>query len=407
MRGSAWRVMSTDQDGALDVAALRAETPGCSQRAHLNNAGAALPTRRTLATVIDHLRREAEIGGYEAAAERADDLVSARASLATLLGARPDEIALTTSDTSAWTKAFWGFVLAGGLEPSRRILVDHAVYNSHHFAVLQAVRHLGAHVEVIPCGPDGTLDTTLLAAALERPAALVSLTHVPTSSGLVNPAVEVGAITRDARVPFFLDACQSIGQLPVDVRSIGCDVATGTGRKWLRGPRGTGLLFVAADFAERLDPPGIDATAASWTEPYDYELGPVARRADEFEGPIAAQLGLGAAVDQLLALGVDTVAHRIGALADRLRTRLDEVPGVRTGDGDGPRSGIVTFTVEGRSAVQVQAAAAAAGINVSVSRPEDARLDLGVRGLDAVVRASPHVYTTVDELERLVELIEG
>jgi selenocysteine lyase/cysteine desulfurase len=390
-----------------DVAALRDATPGCSQRIHLNNAGAALPTRRTLDTVVDHLRREAMIGGYEAAAERAADLTAVRTSLARLLGARPDEVALTTSDTSAWTKAFWGFVLAGGLEPSRRIITDHTVYNSHHFAVLQAVRYLGATVEVVPAGADGTLDLARLAAALDTPAAMVSLTHVPTSSGLVNLAAEVGAMSRSAGVPFFLDACQSVGQLSVDVRAIGCAVATGTGRKWLRGPRGTGLLFVAADFAERLDPPGIDATSASWTEKDDYELAPAARRADEFEGPIAAQLGLGAAVDQLLELGIDSVTQRIGELADHLRTRLDEVPGLQTADGHGPRSGIVTFTVEGRSAEEVQAAAAVAGINLSVSRSEDARLDLGVRGLDAVVRASPHVYNTVDELERLVELVAG
>lgn len=398
--------MPAERSG-VDVAELRAETPGCAQRVHLNNAGAALPTRRTLATVVEHLQREAEIGGYEAAAERAEDLVSVRSSLARLLGAQPDEVALTTSDSSAWTKAFWGFVLADGLEPSRRILVDHAVYNSHHFAVLQAVRHLGAQVEVVPCGPDGTLDTTRLAAALETPAALVSLTHVPTSSGLVNPAAQVGAIARSAGVPFFLDACQSVGQLPVDVRVIGCDVATGTGRKWLRGPRGTGLLFVAAGFADRLDPPGIDASAATWTEPFGYSLGPAARRADEFEGPIAAQLGLGAAVDQLLDLGIDAVAGRIAELAEHLRSGLDQVPGVRTTDGDGPRSGIVTFTIEGRFAAEVQAAAAAAGINVSVSRSEDAQLDLGARGLTAVVRASPHAYNTVDELERLVELVVG
>jgi selenocysteine lyase/cysteine desulfurase len=393
--------------GGLDVEALRAETPGCAERIHLNHAGAALPTQRTLDTVIAHLRREAEIGGYEAAAEREADLVAVRTSLARLLGAHPDEVVLRTSDTSAWVAAFWGFVLAGGLEPSRRIITDHTVYNSHHFAVLQAVRHLGATVEVVPAGPDGTLDLARLADALARPAAMVAVTHVPTSSGLVNPVAQVGRLARDAGVPFFLDACQSVGQLPVDVAAIGCDVATGTGRKWLRGPRGTGLLYVARGFADRLDPPGIDATSATWTAPGDYQLAPGAQRAGQFEGPIAAQLGLGAAVDQLLDLGIDAVAHRIGELAEELRARLHGVPGVRTADGDGPRSGIVTFTVDGRDAHEVRSAAAAAGINLNVSSAGDALLDLGARGLESVVRASPHIVNTVDELDRLVEVVAG
>jgi selenocysteine lyase/cysteine desulfurase len=392
-------------DVALDVAALRAATPGTARMAHLNNAGAALPTLRTLDTVVAHLQLEAELGGYEAATHAEPQLGAVRESAARLLGAPDDSIALTTSDTTAWTKAFWGFVLGSGLERSRRVVVDHAVYNSHHLAVLQAVRHLGAEVEVVPAGADGTLDLDALAAALRTPAALVSVTHVPTSSGLVNPVLDAGRLAAAAEVPYFLDACQSVGQLPVDVATIGCQVATVTGRKWLRGPRGTGLLYVQPGFAGRLDPPGIDASSAEWTPDDDYLLAPGAARAEEFERPIAALLGLGAAIDQLLELGIDAVAARISELADELRRRLDLLDGVRTLDGTGPRSGIVTFAVQGVDADDLAAAAGAAGVNVSVSRASQARHDLGTRGLETVVRASPHVYNTVDELERLLEVV--
>lgn len=392
---------------ARDVAALRAATPGCAHVAHLNNAGAALPTQRTLDTVVEHLRLEATIGGYEAANARAEQFDAVRSSAATLLGTRPEQIALTTSDTSAWTKAFWGFVMTGGLEPTRRIVVDHAVYNSHHLAVLQAVRHLGATVQVVPAGSDGTLDLDAMAAALAGPAALVSITHVPTSSGFVNPAAAVGALALEAGVPYFLDACQAVGQLPVDVASIGCQVLTATGRKWLRGPRGTGLLYVGEDFAARLDPPGIDSTSAAWTEQDDYVVADGAARAQEFEQPIAGLLGLGSAIDQLLELGVDAVSSAIVERAATLRRRLEDVHGVRTLDGTGPRSGIVTFVVEGRDADELAAAALAARVNVSVSRAAHARHDLGVRGLDTVVRASPHVYTSDDDLDRLIEVVTG
>jgi selenocysteine lyase/cysteine desulfurase len=391
----------------MQVAALRAATPGTARVAHLNNAGAALPTQRTLDTVVAHLQLEAELGGYEAASLAEQQLGAVRDSAARLLGAPGGSIALTTSDTTAWTKAFWGFVLGGGLEGSRRIVVDHAVYNSHHLAVLQAVRHLGAQVDVVPAGADGTLDLDALAAALRTPAALVSVTHVPTSSGLVNPVRDAGRLAAAADVPYFLDACQSVGQLPVDVGAIGCQVATVTGRKWLRGPRGTGLLYVQPGFSERLDPPGVDASSAEWTPDDDYLLARGAERAEEFERPIAALLGLGAAIDQVLELGIDAVAARITELADELRRRLDLLDDVRTLDGTGPRSGIVTFAVQGVDADDLAAAAGAAGVNVSVSRASQARHDLGARGIETVVRASPHVYNTVDELDRLVEIVEG
>ena len=206
---------------------------------------------------------------------------------------------------------------------------------------------------------------------------------------------------------YFLDACQSVGQLPVDVREIGCDVLTATGRKWLRGPRGTGLLYVAADIVDRFDPPGIDASSAEWLAGGGYELAPGARRFEEFETPVAAQLGLGAAIDQLLELGVDAVAERIDLLASALRTRLGQVPGVHLTDGEGPRSGIVTFTVRDCPVDRVAEATAAAGINVSIGRATHARLDLDARGLDAVVRASPHVVNTLDELDRAVEVVRS
>lgn len=395
--------------GHLDVDTLRAATPGVEHRVHLNNAGAALPTRATLDTVVDHLRLEADTGGYEAAAARAQELERCHVSVARLLGVDPSEVALTTSDTAAWTKAFWGFVLGGGLDVKRRVVVDRAVYNSHHLAVLQAVRHLDIEVEVVGPAADGTaIDLHTLARLLDGTVGLVSATHVPTHSGAIAPVAEVGELARRAGVPFFLDACQSVGQLAVDLPTIGCDVATITGRKWLRAPRGTGVLVVRSDVVDRFDPPGIDSTSANWSEHGDaYTLAPDARRFEEFEVPVAARLGLGTAVDELLDLGVDAVQARIDELAEHLRTRLDATPGLRCTDPGPHQSGIVTFGVEGRAADDVAAQLALEGINVSVSRAANSRLDFDARGLDTVVRASPHVYNTTSELDRLVEVVAG
>ncbi len=393
----------------IDVAAERTATPGCASVAHLNNAGASLATRSTLATVFDHLRLESEIGGYEAEAAARDRLAAVRGSAATLLGCDPDEVAITGSDTEGWTKALWGLFLGGGLERGRRILVDRLAYDSHYLGLVQVAGVAGTPIEAVPSSPDGTLDLDALSDALAGgDVALASLTHVGTGRGLVNPVAEAVRRCRDAGAVSFVDGCQSVGQLPVDVRGIGCDVLTATGRKWLRGPRGTGLVYVRGDFSERLLPIGLDGRSATWDGDDHYRLEPGAQRFAVFEAPIAGRLGLGTALDHALALGMDAVAGRVGALAEGLRTRLGGVDGVTVHDGGLRRCGIVTFTVAGPTNVEVADAARAVGVNVSVTDRPAARLDLGGGGRpEGVVRASPHYYNTDDEADRLVEVVAG
>ncbi len=395
--------------GILDVEAERAATPGCTRVDHLNNAGAALPTTATLQTMIDHLRLEAERGGYEAATAATERLAAVRSSAASLLHARPDEVAVTGSDTQAWTKAVWGFFAGGGLGPGQVVLVDRLAYDSHYLGLLQVSGLAGASVEVVPSLGDGTVDLGALAGRLERAGdrvALVAATHVGTHRGLINPVEEVGALCRVAGVPYFLDACQSLGQLPVDVVAIGCDVATATGRKWLRGPRGTGLLFVRTDFVERLSPPGIGWSAAPWEDADHFSFRAGAERFIEFEVPVAAHLALGVAIDHALGLGVHRITERVGLLAEQLRNDLSGLSGVAVHDGGARRAGIVTFTVDGSEPVDVARRASAAGINVSVSDAPWARLDMVAPHPTSKVRASPHYYNTEDELAHLVEVVQ-
>ena len=392
----------------IDVAAERAATPGCETVTHLNNAGAALPTAATLETVIDHLRLESEMGGYEAETARLDQVVAVRASAATLLGATPDEVAVTGSDTEGFTKALWGLYLGGGLERDRRILVDRIAYDSHYMGLLQVSAVAGTTIEAVSSTPDGTLDIDALATALASGnVALASLTHVGTHRGLVNPVAEAVHLCREAGATTFVDACQSIGQLPVDVGAIGCDVLTATGRKWLRGPRGTGLVYVRVGFAPLLRPIGIDGRSATWDADDHYRLEYGAQRFIPFETPVAVRLGLGTAIDHVLDLGIDTIAGRVGSVAEELRSLLAAVDGVAVHDGGHQRCGIVTFTVAGHAPGQVAAAARAAGINVSVTDQPAARLDLGSDRPTGVVRASPHYYNTRNELARLVEVVSG
>jgi cysteine desulfurase / selenocysteine lyase len=389
----------------LDIARARSDTPGASRVAHLNNAGAALPPAQVTDAVVAHLRLEEEMGGYEAAAAASEQVESTYTALARLLGCAVEEVAVVENATRAWDMAFYALPFA----PGDRILTARAEYASNVIAFLQVAARTGAVVEVVDDDESGQLSVGDLRRRLRDesagPVKLVAMTHVPTQGGLVNPAEEVGAAAREAGVPFLLDACQSVGQLPVDVERIGCDLLSGTGRKFLRGPRGTGFLYVRSNLLDRLEPPFLDLHAATWTAPDRYVIRPDARRFENWETNYAGKIGLGVAVDYALSWGLEAIEERVTALAELLRRALRDLNGVNVHDQGRRRCGIVTFTVDGVPAQHVQQQLADRGVNVSVSLVDYARLDLPHRGLPDLVRASVHYYNTENDLGRLLDAL--
>ncbi|MGH3928498.1 MAG: aminotransferase class V-fold PLP-dependent enzyme [Pseudonocardiaceae bacterium] len=389
----------------LDVDRARRDTPGCVRVVHFNNAGSALPPAPVTEAVIGHLRLEARLGGYEAAAAAAGVVAAVYPSIARLIGCDPDEVAVVENATRAWDMAFYSLPFT----PGDRILTARAEYSSNVIALLQVARRTGALVEVVDDDESGQLDVIDLRRRLAGPGGpvkLVAITHVPTYGGLVNPAAQVGRITRDAGVVFLLDACQSVGQLRVDVTQIGCDLLSATGRKFLRAPRGTGFLYVSRPLIEQLEPPFLDLHAATWTAPDAYVIRPDARRFETWETNVAGKIGLGVAVDYALSFGLDAIEARVTALADRLRLRLADQPGVRVRDRGHRRCGIVTFTVDDLPATRVRDHLSQVGINTSVSAATSAHFDLAAREPTELVRASVHYYNTDDEIDQLCDALD-
>ena len=378
----------------LDIARLRADTPACERLIHFNNAGASLMPAPVYRATLDHLALEQSIGGYEAEAAADPALEDFYDAFGALLNCDRSEIAYVENATRAWDMAFYSLPLKEG----ERILTAEAEYVSNFLGFLHQARRRGVEIDVVPSDASGQLDLKAMERMVTPKTKLIAITHIPTQGGLVNPAEEVGKIARRHGITYLLDACQSAGQMPLDVQKIGCQILSGTGRKFLRGPRGTGFLYVSKSILDHLDPPFIDLHAATWTDARSFELRPDARRFENWESFVAGRVGLRAAVRYALEVGLEPIRARVTMLADRLRSALARLPGIKVQDLGRVRSGIVTFTKEDEQPRAIEARLRAANINVSVSGKSSAQLDFGRRGLSEVVRASVHYFNTEEEI---------
>ncbi len=388
-------------NNTFDISRVRKDTPGCEKVIHFNNAGAALMPRQVLDATTDYLKLEAETGGYEAAELSRDSIENVYDSTGSLINCNRDEIAVVENATRAWDMAFYGISFKQG----HRILTSEAEYASNYIAFLQIARRTGVKIEVIPNDEYGRVSVKALANMTDEHVRLIAVTHIPTNGGLVNPAVEIGKIARQANILFLLDACQSVGQMPIDVQNIGCDMLSATGRKYLRGPRGTGFLYVRQDILEQLEPPFLDLHAAKWIAKDQFKIRPDARRFENWETNYAGKIGLGTAVDYALSLGLDNIWARISSLADMLRARLSDIGNIRLHDLGKQKCGIISFTIKGQSPEEVRSKLSGQKINVSVSLAESSLLDMEKRGLKSVVRASVHYYNNEEETERFCEAV--
>lgn len=385
----------------LDLERLRAQTPACARLLHFNNAGAALSPTPVTEAVIAHLHLEQQIGGYEAALAAHAKIENFYSAFATHLNCQPAEIAWAENATHAWNSALHAIPFRAG----DRIVTGQSEYTSNYLALLHMAERRQLHIDVVPNAADGRICLDRLSRALNGNVRLLALTHVPSQSGVIHPAAEAGRLAREHGILFLLDACQSAGQLALDVESLGCDMLTGTGRKFLRGPRGTGFLYVRATRRQALQPEWVDMHAAQLTGARSYTIREDARRFENWECFVAGKIGLGVAVDYANEIGMDGIEQRIRTLAAQLRERLRDIPGIVVHESGSHLSGIVTFSSAAETAESLQQRLQRSQINTSVVRLRNNLLDLGERGLGDLNRASVHYYNDEDEIARFCETV--
>ncbi|WP_433899639.1 aminotransferase class V-fold PLP-dependent enzyme [Pseudomonas sp. PSE1(2024)] len=388
----------------MNIEQLRADTPGVVQLIHFNNAGAALMPDPVIEVMTRHLQLEARIGGYEAAGQHAREVEDVYDAIGQLINARPEEIAVIENATRAWDMAFYSLPL----RPGDVVLTSTTEYAGNYIPYLQLKQQRGIEIRVIPNDEQGQVSLPALRDMLgDDRVALVSLPVIATNGGPVQPIEQIGALARAAGVLFLLDACQGVGQMPIDVQKIGCHMLAATSRKYLRGPRGMGFLYVEKTLCENLEPAFLDLHAAALLTPDTFRIRGDARRFENWECNVAAKLGMGAAARYALAQGIEPMWKRIQRLSAHLRNRLADVPGVTPQDRGAVKSGIVTFTCQDAGAAQVQAwlAGQEKRINVTTSTFRSTMLDMQQRDLLEVSRASLHAYNTEAEIDAMVNAL--
>ncbi len=348
-----------------------------------------------------HLALEQEFGGYEAAARAAALIENFYSAFAKMLNCNANEIAWANNATEAWNTAFHAVPLRDG----DRILTGQSEYASNFMSFLHLQKHRNINIDVIPNNARGSICLDRLETAITPDVKLIAITHVPSQSGTIHPVVEIGQLARTHNILYLLDACQSAGQIDLDVRQIGCDMLSGTGRKYLRGPRGTGFLYVSEKCLNKIEPFGIDMHSASWLKDNSYEFKEGARRFENFECFIAGKIALGVAVDYALHLGMPTIEARVQILADSLRKNLRQSPGITLHDHGDILSGIVTFSKDIENATDLQQRLLRNRINTSVVKASNNVLDFGQRGLGDVNRASIHYFNTDEEIQRFCQVV--
>jgi cysteine desulfurase/selenocysteine lyase len=396
--------MDTIEISALseqEIQQLRAETSGTAQRIHFNNAGASLPPDVVVETVINYLKEEAIYGGYETEYKYREQLENTYSLIARLINADKDEVAIVENASTAWGLVFNGITFKKG----DVVITCEMEYVTNLLGFLNAQKTHGIEIKVIPNDENGNFPPAALEDAISPQTKLIAMTHIASTTGGMIPIVEIGKIARKHQILYLVDACQSAGQVPVNVKEIDCDMLAVTGRKYLRAPRGTGFLYVRKAVQDQLKLILMDGFSAPWMSLDDFKTRNDCRRFELYEKNRALTLGLGKAIDYALNIGVDRIWQRVQHLASLMRQQLESIDGITVHDIGDQKCGIVSFLVNGIDSASVKSKLAEKQINISVGKAISTLIYMDKHHLNTIARASVHYYNTEEEIKTMCDAL--
>lgn len=387
----------------IDLERWRKDTPGTDNYIHLNNAGASFMPAPVIQAIKQHIDLEAEMGGYEAANFKANEVKAFYDHTAQLFGTKSKNIAFTANATDAYNRA----LSAIDFKPGDIILTSSNDYVSNFVAFLSLHKRLGIQIKIVDNLPSGELDLHALKRDIEKhQPVLFSLTHIPTNSGLIQPVKEAGQICRAYDLLYLVDGCQSAGQLDINLSEINCDFYSATFRKFLRGPRGGGFLYVSDRMLEQgRYPLFLDMRGADWIEEGSFSLHDNATRFEDWENSYAIMLGASAAVQYAKEITMPVIEKRCRFLASELRNQLSALKQVQVLDRGSERGAIVTAHSPLLHPSKLKEALKKEKINCSFGNPLNALIDFKEKGIDWIVRFAPHYYNTEQEIQKPIEVM--
>lgn len=385
------------------IAQVRKETPGLEGHLHLDNAGASLMPDPVIARMKAALEQDVLLGGYVAQEQQQEELNAIYDDFAILFGGVSADYAVVGSAVDGWTKAFYSLPLQRG----DNIVTAYTEYCANYVAYLQLKATRGVEIRVARMAPGGGIDLDHLESLIDRSTKLIGVTHMPSSSGEIVDAMTIGKIAKHHNVLYQLDACQSAGHIPLSVSEIGCDIMTGTARKFLRGPRGIGFLYVNQRARDQMEPVVLTNQSAAWVSADSYELLDNARIFEAWERSVMNQLGFKAALDYYKELGPLSASGTLLSIADTIRQGLADIPHVIPTCPEGSKSAIITFNIKGMEAVEAKQKLADSMMTVQTASVQHTRLDLEARGIETAVRVSPHYYVTERDAAVFLNRIDG
>jgi selenocysteine lyase/cysteine desulfurase len=393
-----------------EVLQFRAVTQGTKNVIHLNNAGCGLMPDAVTKAQLDHINLESEIGGYEASDLRADIINDFYNQAALLFNCKASNIAFTASATDSYARALSSIRIKSG----DIILTDKDDFVSNQIQFLSLEKRLNVNIIHINNALIGGVDLNDLREKLHKyQPKLLAITHIPTNSGLVQPVNEIAKIYSEYaenytdKSWYILDACQSAGQMKLDVRKLKCDFLSVTCRKFLRGPRGTGALFVSDRALQNgLEPMFIDMRGAEWKEKNLYEQQPTAMRYEDWEFAYSTVVGTREAIKYCLAIGENKIWQQVKLLSSFMRSKLEAVDGIRVLDRGPELSSSVSFYIKDKQPRYIVNEMLKRKINVVASYRAFGLIDFDEKGVNWVVRSSPHYYNTIDEIDYFIEAVK-